>query len=196
MQVVNAGRIWIALVAMAMMLAGCATGPARTKELRRLDNAAKLPLTAKVGMTTFNKCGGAYLDRLNREYHATDSKAILYQRCTDRGYPAAFQSRLRLRLEDRLGRKLAIVSSDKPFKANLVYKDAERLGLDYVIAGDQLYAAENDEVSVVHVLFYVISVKERKIIMLGQVKKDGGKGKMTDVIDAVADELFARAYTD
>jgi hypothetical protein len=193
---VNSIRIWIALVVTAVIMTGCATGSTSTKELRRIDNAGKLPLTAKVGMTNFSVCGGAYLDRLKPAYHEVDSKAILYLKCSARGYPALFQKRLRSRLEQKLGRKLTNVYSDKPFKANQVFREAERLGLDYVISGDQLYIGENAEILVADVLFYVISVKERKIIMLGQVKRDGSKGKLNEVIDAVADELFTKAYLD
>lgn len=192
----NNNRIWIAFVLLAVMLSGCATGSTRTKELRRLDNAVKLKLSGKVGMTTFTKCGGAYLDRLNPDYYEVDSKAVLYQKCTELGYPSVFQSRFKSRLESKLGRKLTAVSTDKTFKANLVYKEAERLGLDYVISGDQLYLAENDSAAVVSVLLYVINVSEKKIVLLGRVQKNGDKGKLPELVDAVADELFDKAYHD
>jgi len=193
---VNINHIWIAFALLTVMLSGCATGSTRTKELRRLDNAAKLKFNGKVGMTNFSKCGGAYLDRLNPDYHEVDSKAVLYQKCTELGYPTVFQNKLRSRLEQNLGKRLTAVNTDKNFKANLVFKEAERLGLDYVISGDQLYLAENESNAVVSVLFYVISVSEKKIVLLGRVQKNGDKGKLPELIDAVADELFYKAYLD
>jgi hypothetical protein len=37
-------------------------------------------------------------------------------------------------------------------------------------------------------------VADRKIVVVGRVKKDGSIGKVLKVIDDVADELFATAY--
>ena len=145
-------------------------------------------------MTEFTVCGGSYLDKLNLEYHEQDTKAVFYHTCTELGHPQTFSHRLRQRLEEKLGRKLVLVKADKSFKPKPVLNSADKLGLEYVIAGDLLYLGETDNKTVVSALFYLIRVADGKIVVVGRVKKDGELGKVLKVIDDVADELFAKAF--
>ncbi len=184
----------VGLLVALLLVSGCATGTVNSVSLRRLDDVAALPKDARIGMTGFTVCGGSYLDKLNLDYHEQDAKAIFYHRCTELGHPQTFSRRVQLRLEERLGRKLVTVKTDKPFKPKLVLSDADKLGLEYVIAGDLLYMGEADNKTVVSALFYLIRVADRKIVVVGRVKKDGAIGKVLKVIDDVADELFATAY--
>lgn len=186
------GLAWL-LVAL-LVVSGCATATVNPVALHRLNDVGALPKNARIGITEFTVCGGSYLDKLNPDYHEQDSKAIFYHKCTDLGHPQMFSKRLRLRLEEKLGRKLVPVKEDKPFKAKLVLYDADKLGLEYVIAGDLLYLGESDNKTVVSALFYLIRVADRKIVVVGRVKKDGGIGKVLKVIDDVADELFATSF--
>ena len=186
---------WVGLLVALLLVCGCATtGAVKSTELRRLDNVGALPKNARVGMTDFTVCGGSYLDKLNLDYHEQDAKAVFYHKCTELGHPQTFSSRLRLRLEEKLGRKLVPVKADKSFKPNLVLRDAKKLGLEYVIAGDLLYLGEADNKTVVSALFYLIRVADGKLMVVGRVKKDGAIGKVLKVIDEVADELFVKAY--
>lgn len=186
--------LWTCLVIALSMQCGCAMRSVNSTELHRLDDAGALPKNARVGMTEFTVCGGSYLDKLNPDYHDRDSKALFYHKCTDLGYPQTFSTRLRQRLEERIGRKLAMVKAAKPFKPRMVLRDANKLGLEYVVAGDLLYMGETDDKAVVSALFYLIRVADAKIVMLGRVKKDGTVGKVNKVIDDVADEMFTTAY--
>jgi len=165
-----------------------------TKELHRLNDVKALPKDARVGLTEFTVCGGSYLDKLNPDYYAQDAKAIFFHSCTELGHPQTFSHRFQQRLEKRFGRKLVSVKSDKPFKPKQVLRDAEKLRLEYVIAGDLLYLGERDNNTVVSASFYLIHVAEGKIVVVGQVKKEGPIGQVNKVIDDVADELFATAY--
>jgi hypothetical protein len=182
------------LLAALLMLWGCATGGAGSSTLRRLDKVGPLPVNARVGMTEFTVCGGSYLDKLNPDYHRQDAKAVFYHTCTELGHPRTFSGRMRMRLEEKLGRKLVPVKGDKSFMPKQVLRDAKKLGLEYVIAGDLLYLGEAEGKTVVSALLYLIRVSDGKLAVVGRVKKEGAIGKVLDVIDDVADELFARAY--
>jgi hypothetical protein len=185
---------WIGLMVAVMLACGCAMVTVNPKDLHRLEGIKALPKDARVGLTDFIVCGGSYLDKLNPGYHKQDAKAIFFHSCTELGHPQTFSHRFRQRLEERLGRKLVSVKSDKPFKPKQVMRDAEKLGLDYVIAGDLLYLGERDNKTVVSALFYFINLTEAKIVVVGQAKKEGPIGQVNKVIDDVADELFALAY--
>jgi len=176
------------------LVCGCATGTVNSTALRRLNDVGALPKDARIGMTEFTVCGGRYLDKLSLDYHEQDAKAIFFHKCTDLGYPQTFSNRLRLRLEEKLARKLVLVKADKSFKPKQVLRDADKQGLEYVVAGDLLYLGEADNKTVVSALFYLIRVADGKIVVVGRVKKDGAIGKVLKVIDDVADELFAKVY--
>ena len=62
------------------------------------------------------------------------------------------------------------------------------------IGGDLLYLGEADNKTVVSALFYLIRVADGKTMVVGRVMKDGKIGKVLNVIDEVADELFAKVY--
>ena len=187
---------WIGLLVAVMLACGCATVAVnpKPKELRRLEGVHALPKDARIGLTDFTVCGGSYLDKLNPDYHEQDAKAIFFHSCTKLGHPRAFSRRFRQRLEVRFGRKLVSVKSGKTFKPKQVLRDAEKLGLEYVIAGDLLYLGERDSKTVVSAMFYLIDVTKGKIVLVGQVKKEGPMGQVYKVIDDVADQLFASAY--
>lgn len=184
----------IGLLVALLLVCGCATGAFNSRELRRLDDVGALPKNARVGMTEFTVCGGSYLDKLSVDYHQQDTKAIFFHKCTELGHPQTFSHRFRQRLEERLGRKLVLVKADKSFKPKMVLRDAHKLGLEYVIAGDLLYLGEANNKTVVSALPYLIRVADGKIVVVGRVDKDGAKGKVLKVIDDVADELFSKAY--
>lgn len=187
------------LLLVLLLICGCATGTVGTvnsKSLRRLDNVGALQKDARLGMTEFTVCGGTYLDKLNPDYYEQDAKAVFYHKCTELGHPQTFSNRLRLRLEEKLGRKIVLVKADKSFKAKLVLRDAKKLGLEYVVAGDLIYLGEEDNKTVVSVLLYLIRVADGKLVVVGRVKKDGAIGKVLKVIDDVADELFAKAFEE
>jgi hypothetical protein len=187
---------WIGLLLAVTLACGCATVAVspKPKELRRLEGVNALPKDARIGLTDFTVCGGSYLDKLNPDYHEQDVKATFFRSCTKLGHPRAFSRKFRQRLEVRFGRKLVSVKSDKTFKPKQVLRDAEKLGLEYVIAGDLLYLGERDNKTVVSALFYLIDVAKGKIVLVGQVKKDGPMGQVYKVIDDVADQLFVSAY--
>ena len=187
---------WSSLVVVLFLLCGCATGIVSSKAMRRLDNVGVLPKGARIGMMEFTVCGESYLDKLNRDSQKQDPKAIFYHKCTELGHPQTFSRRLQLRLEEKLGRKLVLVKADKSFKPMPVLRNADKLGLEYVVAGDLLYLGEADNKTVVSALLYMIRVADGKIVVMGRVKKDGAIGKVLKVIDDVADELFASAYED
>ena len=187
---------WFAQLLVLLLTCGCVTGAGSSIDLRRLDDVGALPKGARIGMTEFTVCGGSYLDKLNLDYHEQDAKAVFFHKCKELDHPQTFSRRLRLRLEEKLGRKLVLIKTDKSFKPKLVLRDADKLGLEYVVAGDLLYLGEADNKTVVSALFYLIRVADRKIVVVGRVKKDGDVGKVLKVIDDVADELFAKAYKD
>gem|GEM_PF-1845170 len=187
---------WAGLLVALLLVCGCATGGVDSLALRRQDNVAALPRDARVGLTEFTVCGGSYLDRLKRDQQGQDAKAAFYRTCTDLGHPQTFSHRLRQRLEERLGRKLVPVKADKSFKPKQVLRSADKLGLEYVIAGDLLYLGEAEGRTVVSVLFYLVRVADAKTVVVGRVMKDGAIGKVLQVIDEVADELFATAYKE
>jgi TolB-like protein len=184
---------WIGLL-VALLLNGCAGGILNSRELHRLEGVDSLPRESRIGMTEFTVCGGGYLETLAHESLKQDQKAIFFHKCTELDNPRIFTTRLRHRLEQRLGRKLEMVETDKSYKPQQVMHDAEKRGVQYVIAGDLLYLGEKDNKTVVTALFYLISVSDKKIVVVGRVKKDGPMGKVLKVIDDVADELFAKAY--
>jgi hypothetical protein len=191
------GRLTRGLVAAALLtLAGCSTGAGSKGGLRRLDGAGPIPAEARIGLTEFHRCGGAYLDRLNPAYYDEDVKAAFLLECTELGYPRTFQSRLRQRLEERLGKKLVLVRSERPFLPKAVLHDAEQQGLDYVLAGDLLGMGETASETLVSTYLFAVRVADRKVVLLGRVKKGGAPGRMESVIDEVADVLFARAFAD
>jgi len=185
---------WAGLLVVLLLACGCTTGAVNSTALRRLDDVAALPRAARIGMAEFTVCGGSYLDKLNVAYHEQDPKAIFYHKCTELGHPQTFSRRLRSRLEERLGRKIVLVKADKSFKPKLVFRDADKLGLEYVVGGDLLYLGGADNQTVVSALLYLIRVADGKIVVVGRVRKDGATGKVLQVIDDVADELFAKAY--
>lgn len=185
---------WFLLLMSLLLVSGCINGAGSGKELHRLDDVGALPRGARIGMTEFTVCGGSYLDKLNTDYHKKDTRAVFFHSCTELGHPQTFSPRLRHRFEERLGRKIINVRTDKSFKPKLVLHDADKLGLDYVIAGDLLYLGEADNRTVVSVLLYLIRVADGKIVVVGRVKKDGPIGKVTQVIDDVADELYSTAF--
>lgn len=187
------------LLLVLLLICGCATGTvgtASSNSLRRLDNVVALQKDARLGMAEFTVCGGTYLDKLNPDYYEQDAKAIFYHKCMELGHPQTFSNRLRLRLEEKLGRKIVLVKKDKSFKPKLVLRDAKKLGLEYVVAGDLLYLGEEDKKTVVSVLLYLIRVSDGKLVVVGRVKKEGAIGRVLKVIDDVADELYAKAYND
>lgn len=180
-------------LAALLLLCGCATGGGGTSTLRRLDNVGPLPVNVRIGMTDFTVCGGSYLDKLNPDQRQQDAKAVFYRACTELGHPKTFSARMRLRLEEKLGRKLVLVKVDKSFTPKPVLREAKKVGLEYVVAGDLLYLGEADGNTVVSALLYLIRVSDAKLMVVGRVKKEGGIGKVLDVIADVADELYARA---
>lgn len=182
------------LMVVLLLICGCATGAVNQSALRRLDNVGAVPKNARIGMTDFTVCGGSYLDKLNPDYHHRDAKAIFYNTCTELGHPQTFSDRLRLRLEEKLGRKLVLVKTGKSFLPKPVLRDARKLELEYVIAGDLLYLGEADNKSVVSALLFLVRVADGKLMVVGRVKKDGAVGEISGVIDDVGDELFATAY--
>lgn len=184
----------VGLLIALLLISGCATGAVNSKALRRMEGIGALPKDARVGMTEFTVCGGSYLDKLNTDYHGQDAKAVFYHKCTEIGHPQTFSNRLRLRMEEKLGRNLILVKEDKPFKPNLVRRNANRLGLEYVVAGDLLYLGEAEGKTVVSALLYLMRVADGKLVVVGWVKKDGAIGSVLDVIDEVADDLFEKAY--
>jgi hypothetical protein len=185
---------WGALLVALLLVCGCATGGVDSLALRRADDVGALPRDARVGMTEFTVCGGSYLDKLSRGQQGQDARAVFYRTCTELGHPQTFSHRLRMRLEERLGRKPVLVKTDKSFKPKAVLRAADKLGLEYVIAGDLLYLGEADNKTVVSALFYLIRVVDGKTIVVGRVMKEGAIGQVLKVIDEVADELFAAAY--
>jgi signal recognition particle subunit SEC65 len=186
---------WLGLLVALLLVCGCATtGGVDSLALHRADDAGALPGDARVGLTEFTVCGGSYLDKLTRNRHEQDAKAVFYHTCTELGHPQTFSRRLRQRLEERLGRKLVLVKADKSFKPKTVLRAADKLGLEYVIAGDLLYLGEADNVTVVSALFYLIRVADGKTMVVGRVMKKGAIGQVLKVIDDCADELFAAAY--
>lgn len=187
---------WGSLLLLLLLMCGCATGTLNSIDLHRLDDVAALPKNARIGMTEFTVCGGSYLDKLNLDYHEQDGKAIFYHKCTELGHPQTFSHRLRLRLEEKLGKKLVLVKTGKSFKPKQVLHDADKLGLEYVIAGDLIYLGEADNKTVVSALFYLIRIADENIVVMGRVKKEGAIGEILKVIDNVADELFVKAYKD
>ena len=183
-------RAWTGVV-VALALCGCA---AVGMDLRRPSVVDKLPQDAKIGLVEFRQCGASYLDRLNTDYYGRDSKAAFLLSCTEMGYPRAFHDRLRQRLEERLGKKLVRVKSDKPFIAKVVTSDAEKLGVDYVLGGDLLAMGETAGGAVVSTQLFAVRVADRKVVLQGRFKKTDARGKLQNVIDAVADELFMKAF--
>lgn len=185
---------FVGLMVVLLLICGCATGAVNQSALRRLDNVGAVPKNARVGMTDFTACGGSYLDKLNPDYHQRDAKAVFYNTCTELGHPQTFSGRLRLRLEERLGRKLVLVKTVKSFLPKPVLREAKKLDLEYVLAGDLLYLGEVEGKSVVSALLFLVRVTDGKLMVVGRVKKDGAVGKILDVIDDVGDELFTAAY--
>jgi hypothetical protein len=187
---------WVGLLIALLLVCGCATGGVDSLALHRAEDVGALPRDARVGLTEFTVCGGSYLDRQKRDRHGQDAKADFYHSCTELGHPQTFSRRLRQRLEERLGRKLVPVKTDKSFKPKTVLRSADKLGLEYVIAGDLLYLGEAEGRTVVSALFYLIRVADGKTMVVGRVNKAGDIGKVLKVIDEVADELYSTAYKE
>lgn len=182
---------WVGLLVVLMLVSGCVTG-GDSLALHRPDDVGVLPRDARIGVTEFTVCGGNYLDKAKRD----QAKAVFYRTCTELGHPQTFSHRLRQRLEERLGRKLVLVKTDKSFKPKQVLRSSDKLGLEYVIAGDLLYLGESEGRTVVSALLYMIRVFDGKTMVVGRSKKDGDIGKVLTVIDEVADELYATAYKE
>lgn len=185
-------RSWTGIV-VALALCGCA---AVGTDMRRTYGIGSLPQDARIGLVEFRQCGASYLDRLNSDYYGQDTKAAFLLSCTEMGYPRTFSETLRQRLEERLGRKLVRVRSDKPFMAKAVTRDAEKLGLDYVLGGDLLAMGETATEAVVSTQLFAVRVTDRKVVLQGRIKKTAARGSMQNVIDAVADELFMKAFAE
>lgn len=183
----------LAGIVVALVICGCSSVGT---ELRRVDEVGKLPQNARIGLVEFTQCGAGYLDRLNPDYYWQDAKATFLLTCTEMGYPRTFHDRLLHRLEERLGRKLVRIRSDKPFLAKVVLKDAEKLGLDYVLGGELLAMGETAKEDVVSAHLFVVRVDDRKIVLKGRVKKTAARGRMQNIIDEVADELFMKAFAE
>jgi hypothetical protein len=187
---------WAGLLLALLLLCGCATVGVDSLALHRPDDVKAVPRDALVGLTEFTVCGGSYLERLSREQQGRDPKADFFRTCTELGHPQTFTHRLRQRLEERLGSKLVPLRTVKSFKPRQVLQGADKLALDYVIAGDLLYLGEADNRTVVSALFYLIRVADGKTMVVGRVMKEGALGKLLQVIDEVADELYDTAYKE
>ena len=183
----------LAGIVVALVICGCSSVGT---ELRRVDDIGKLPHDARIGLVEFTQCGAGYLDRLNPDYYWQDAKATFLLTCTEMGYPGTFHDRLLQRLEERLGRKLVRIRSDKPFLAKVVLKDAEKLGLDYVLGGELLAMGETAKEDVISAHLFVARVDDRKVVLKGRVKKTAARGRMQNIIDEVADELFVKAFAE
>lgn len=188
--------LWIVLLVSGMLTFGCAGISGNKNDLHRLSDVRALPKDARIGLTAFTSCGGSYLDKLDPKKYKEDAKAVFYLACTDLGYPQIFSKRLQQRLEERLGRKLVTVKENKPFKPKQVLHQADKLGLEYVIAGDLLYMGAKENKAIVSSLFYLIRVIDAKIVVVGRVHKSGPIRRSQKVIDDVADELFARSFEE
>lgn len=184
---------WGVAVVLVLVICGCV---ADGTGLRRPDGMGKLPQDARIGLAEFKQCGAAYLDRLNPDYYEQDRKALFLLTCTEYGFPRTFYDGLRQRIEQRLGKKLVRVNSDKPFMAKVALRDAGKQGLDYVLAGDLLAMGDTADEAVVSAQLFAVSVSDRKVVLQGRVRKTGPRGTMQNVIDAVADELFDKAFVD
>ena len=185
-------RAWSGIV-VALAVCGCA---AVGTDMRRPGSVGSLPQDAKIGLVEFTQCGAGYLDRLNPDYYWQDAKANFLLSCTEMGYPGTFHDGLRQRLEERLGKKLVPVRSDKPFLARVVLRDAEKLGLDYVLGGELLAMGETAREDVVSAHLFAVRVVDRKVVLQGRVTKTGPRGRMQNIIDAVADGLFVKAFAE
>lgn len=182
---------WIGVIAAAAVLSGCAGGGS---DLRRPAGTDLIPRQARVGLVEFRQCGAAYLDRLNPDYYRQDRTARFMLTCTELGYPRTFHDGLRQRLESRLGRKLVRVTTEKSFMPKVVLRDAEKLKLEYVIAGDLLAMGDTADESVVSAQLFALQVADRKLVLQGTVRKSGPKGSMQQVVENVADAVFAKAF--
>lgn len=186
-------RNWSATLVAGLIVCGCV---AVKPEVQRHDTLARLPRDARIGLTDFTRCGAGYLDRLNGDSFGQDRRAQFLRTCTEFGYPGMFHEGLRQRLEKRLGKKLVRVKSDRPFMAKSVLRDGEQLNLDYVLAGDLLAMGETPNEAVVATQLFVVRVSDRKVVLKEMVRKNGSRGKLQEVVDAVADELYDSSFTD
>jgi len=186
-------RSWAVVVVVLASLCGCVAGGT---DLHRLSDVGALPRDARIGLVEFRKCGAGYLDRLNPDYYEQDRNARFLLTCTELGHPWTFSDSLRQRLEQRLGKKLVRVKSDKPFSAKVVLRDAEKLGLDYVLGGDLLAMGDSESEALVSTQFFGVRVADKKVVLQGMVRKTGARGRTENVIDAVADELFDKAFVE
>jgi hypothetical protein len=182
-----------AVAVVVAALCGCV---ASGTGLHRLGDVAALPRDARIGLVEFRKCGAGYLDRLNPEYYEQDRNARFLLTCTELGHPRTFSDALRQRIEQRLGKKLTRVRSDKTFSAKVVLRDAEKLGLDYVLGGDLLAMGDSETEALVSTQFFVVRVADRKVVLQGMVRKTGARGRIQNIIDEVADELFEKAFVE
>lgn len=162
----------------------------------RLSGVGSLPRDARIGLVELKQCGEGYLASLDPADYGHDSKATFLLTCTKLGYPGIFHDGLRQRLEERLGKKLVHVSSEKPFRPKGVLEDAEKLGLDYLLVGDLLAMGETTTEAVILTRLFALRMADRKVVLKGRVKKSDARGNMQNVIEAVADELFAKAFVD
>ena len=176
-----------------LLMAGCSTTP---KGLRRIDGAMAIPRNAKVGITEFNNCGGGYQEKHDSSTDAQDWKTQFFKKCREMGHPHVFSKRLHLRLEEHIGKRLVTVKSAKPHKPKQVLMDAAQLDLDNIIAGDLLYLGESEKRTVAESLFYVIRVRDSRIILAGGVKRISETAKTLELIVEIANELYTKAYTD
>lgn len=181
------------VVAAVLTICGCV---ASGTGFRRLDDVGRLPQDARIGLAEFRQCGASYLDRLNPDYYGQDRKALFLLTCTEYGHPKAFHDGIHQRLEQRLGKKIVRVNTDKPFMLKVVLRDAEKLKLDYVVAGDLLAMGDTADEAVVSAQLFVVRVADRKVVLQGRDRKTGPRGTLQNVIKAVADELYEKAFVD
>lgn len=185
-------RAWAGIV-VALAICGCVTVGS---DLRRLSGVGRLPRDARIGLVELKQCGEGYLASLDPDGYGQDPKATFLLTCTQLGYPGIFYNGLRQRLEERLGKKLVHVRLDNPFRPKVVLRDAEKLGLDYLLVGDLLAMGETTTEAVILTRLFAIRVADRKVVLKGRIKKTAARGKMQNVIDAVADELYQKAFAD
>lgn len=166
------------------------------QELHRLATIGGLPEGAKIGLVDITQCGAGYMSRLGPDDFGQDRKVRFLRTCTEFGYPRTFHDEFQHRLEQRLGKKLARIATDRPFMAKAVAGEAEKLGLDFAVAGDLLAMGETGNEAVVAAQLFVVRVVDGKVVVQGVVKKNGPRGTLPKVVDAVADLLYDRSFVD
>jgi hypothetical protein len=178
-------------VVVSLAICGCTAGGSR---LFGPGSGGKLPRDARIGLVALQQCGEGYLSRLKPEQYKRDKKAAFLLTCTQLGYPATFHAGLRQGLEKRLGKDLVSVRAGAPFSAKDVLKDAEQLGLEYLLIGDLLAMGETAKEAAILSQLVAMRVADRKVVLKIRIKKTASLGELQHVIDEVADELFDQAF--